>query len=309
MALLIIAPDIKVTSWVKYLGTLEPGIEIRVWPEVGDADEIEFALCWNHPLGELSKFKNLKCIASLGAGVDHLLRDPDLPDGVPVTRVVEYSMAQSMSEYVVLSVLNYCRQLDAYRSDQDQRHWQPRRPRLAEDTHIGIMGLGQLGCDAANKLKCLGFTVSGWSRTPKNIDGVQCFAGEDEFENFLSRSQILICLLPLTPSTKGILNRKMFDRLPQDAYVINVARGQHLVEKDLIQALDSGNLSGACLDVFDIEPLPAGHPFWRHPKIKVTPHISSITFPKAVAPQIIENYRRAKTGKRLLNVVNLKRGY
>jgi glyoxylate/hydroxypyruvate reductase A len=309
MALLIIAPDIKVTSWVKYLGTLEPGIEIRVWPEVGDADEIEFALCWNHPLGELSKYKNLKCIASLGAGVDHLLRDPDLPDGVPVTRVVEYSMAQSMSEYVVLSVLNYCRQLDAYRSDQDQRHWQPRRPRLAEDTHIGIMGLGQLGCDAANKLKCLGFTVSGWSRTPKNIDGVQCFAGEDEFENFLSRSQILICLLPLTPSTKGILNRKMFDRLPQDAYVINVARGQHLVEKDLIQALDSGNLSGACLDVFDIEPLPAGHPFWRHPKIKVTPHISSITFPKAVAPQIIENYRRAKTGKRLLNVVNLKRGY
>jgi len=309
MALLIIAPDIKVTSWVKYLGTLEPGIEIRVWPEVGDADEIEFALCWNHPLGELSKYKNLKCIASLGAGVDHLLRDPDLPDGVPVTRVVEYSMAQSMSEYVVLSVLNYCRRLDAYRSNQDQRHWQPRRPRLAKDTHIGIMGLGQLGCDAANKLKYLGFTVSGWSRTPKNIDGVQCFAGEDGFENFLSRSQILICLLPLTPSTKGILNRKTFERLPRDAYVINVARGQHLVEKDLIQALDSGKLSGACLDVFAIEPLPADHPFWGHPKIRVTPHISSITFPKAVAPQIIENYRRAKTGKRLLNVVDLKRGY
>jgi glyoxylate/hydroxypyruvate reductase A len=309
MALLIIAPDIKVTSWVKYLGTLEPGIEIRVWPEVGEADEIEFALCWNHPLGELSKYKNLKGIASLGAGVDHLLRDPDLPDGVPVTRVVEYSMAQSMSEYVVLSALNYCRQFDAYRSDQDQKHWQPRRPRPAEDTHIGIMGLGQLGCDAAKKLSYLGFTVSGWSRTPKNIDGVQCFAGEGGFDNFLSRSQILICLLPLTPSTKGILNRKTFDRLPRDAYVINVARGQHLVEKDLIQALDSGKLSGACLDVFDIEPLPAGHPFWRHPKIRITPHISSITFPKAVAPQIIENYRRAKTGRGLLNVVDLKRGY
>lgn len=309
MALLILAPDIKVTSWVKHLGALEPDIEIRVWPAAGDPDEIEFALCWNHPAGELKKYKNLKCIASLGAGVDHLMRDPDLPDGVPVTRVVEHSMSQSMSEYVVLSALNYCRQFDAYRSDQAQRKWLPRRPRLAEDTHIGIMGLGQLGADAAKKLNSLGFTVSGWSRTPKDIDGVQCFAGEQGWEIFLSRSQILICLLPLTPSTKGILNRKTFDRLPREAYVINVARGQHLVENDLIDALDSGRLAGACLDVFNVEPLPADHPFWSHPKIKITPHISSITFPKAVAPQIIENYRRAKTGRPLLNVVDLKRGY
>ena len=149
MALLIIAPDFKVTSWVKHLGALQPGIEIRVWPEAGNASEIEFALCWNHPWGELTKYKNLKCIASLGAGVDHLIRDPDLPDGVPITRVVEHSMAQSMSEYVVLSVLSYCRQFDAYRLDQDQKHWHPRRPRLAEETHIGIMGMGQLGSDAA----------------------------------------------------------------------------------------------------------------------------------------------------------------
>jgi phosphoglycerate dehydrogenase-like enzyme len=309
MALLIIAPDIKVTSWLKHLNALATGIEIRVWPEVGDAGEIEFALCWNPPPGELTKYKNLKCIASLGAGVDHLMRDPDLPVGVPVTRVVEHSMAQSMSEYVVLSALNYCRQFDAYRSDQDQRRWHPRKPRLAEDTHIGILGLGQLGADAAKKLGSLGFTVSGWSRTPKNIDGVQCFAGKAGWANFLSRSQILICLLPLTPSTKGILNRKTFDQLPQDAYVINVARGQHLVESDLIEALDSGQLAGACLDVFDIEPLPAGHPFWSHPKIKITPHISSITFPRAVAPQIIENYHRAKADRPLLNVVDLKRGY
>ncbi len=309
MALLIIAPDIKPTSWIKYLDALEPGIDIRVWPEVGNSSEIEFALCWNHPPGELIKYKNLTCIASLGAGVDHLTRDPDLPDGVPVTRVVENSMAQSMSEYVVLSALNYCRQFDAYRSDQHQSLWHPRRPRLAEDTHIGIMGLGQLGSDAAKKLSHLGFTVSGWSRTPKNINGVQCFAGEDGFVDFLSRSQILICLLPLTPSTKGILKRKTFDQLPKGAYVINVARGQHLVENDLVEALDSGRLAGACLDVFDVEPLPKNHPFWSHPKIKITPHISSITFPKAVAPQIIENYRRAKTGRPLLNVVDLKRGY
>lgn len=309
MALLIIAPDIKVTSWVKHLGALEPGIEIRVWPEIGDSSDIAFALCWNHPPGELTKYENLKCIASLGAGVDHLTRDPDLPDGVPVTRVVEHSMAQSMSEYVVLSALNYCRQFDAYRSDQDQRSWHPRRPRLAEDTYIGIMGLGQLGSDAAKKLSYLGFAVSGWSRTPKNIDGVQCFAGEDGWEDFLSRSQILICLLPLTPSTKGILNRKTFGQLPRDAYVINVARGQHLVENDLMEALDSGQLAGACLDVFEVEPLPQDHPFWSHPQIKVTPHISSLTFPKAVAPQIIENYQRSKTGSPLLHVVDVERGY
>ena len=309
MALLIIAPDVKVTSWLKHLHALDPGIEIRVWPEVGDAGEIEFVLCWHHPPGELTKYKNLKCIASLGAGVDHLMRDPNLPGGVPVTRVVEHSMAQSMSEYVVLSTLNYCRHFDAYRSDQNQRHWHPIRPRLAQDTHIGIMGLGQLGADAAKKLNTLGFTVYGWSRTLKNIDGVHCFAGEDERANFLSRSQILICLLPLTPSTKGILNRKTFDQLPKGAYVINVARGQHLIENDLIEALDSGRLDGACLDVFEVEPLPAGHPFWSHPKIKVTPHISSITFPEAVAPQIIENYRRVQAGRPLLNVVDLNRGY
>ena len=309
MAFLIIAPDIKVTSWVKHLSRLDPGIDIRIWPEVGNADDIEFALTWHHPPGEFRKYKNLKCIASLGAGVDHILRDPDLPDGVPVTRVVEHSMVQSMSEYVVLSVLNYCRQFDDYRADQAQKQWHPRKPQLAENTRIGILGFGQLGADAAKKLSDLGFRVAGWSRRPKDIAGGQCFAGEEALTNFLSRTHILICLLPLTPATKGILNRKTFEKLPDGAYVINVARGQHLVESDLIDALDSGQLTGACLDVFDVEPLPPDHPFWAHPKIKVTPHISSITFPKAVAPQIIENYQRTKTGKPPLNVVDAERGY
>jgi glyoxylate/hydroxypyruvate reductase A len=309
MAFLIIAPDIKVTSWVKHLSMLDPGIDIRIWPEAGNADDIEFALTWHHPPGEFRKYKNLKCIASLGAGVDHILRDPDLPDGVSVTRVLEHSMAQSMSEYVVLSVLNYCRQFDDYRADQAQKKWHPRKPRLAEDTRIGILGFGQLGADAAKKLSDLGFRVAGWSRRPKDITGMQCFAGEEALANFLSRTHILICLLPLTPATKGILNRKTFEKLPVGAYVINVARGQHLVESDLIDALGSGQLAGACLDVFDVEPLPPDHPFWAHPKIKVTPHISSITFPKAVAPQIIENYQRTKTGKLLLNVVDVERGY
>ncbi|MGD8883686.1 MAG: glyoxylate/hydroxypyruvate reductase A [Desulfobacterales bacterium] len=309
MALLIIPTGIKVSTWVKYFSMLDPDIDIRIWPEVGDADDIEFAFTWIHPQGEFKKYKNLKCIASLGAGVDHILRDPDLPAGVPVTRVVEPSMAQSMSEYAVLGVLNYCRHFDSYRTDQSQKNWQPRIPLLAADMRIGIMGLGQLGKDAAKKLSYLGFPVSGWSQTPKDIEGVKCLAGDDALDDFLSQTRILICMLPLTPKTRGILNHKTFDKLPAGAYVINVARGQHLVEKDLLAALESGQLDGACLDVFEIEPLPEDHPFWGHPKIIVTPHISSLTYPRAVAPQIIENYRRTKTGESLLNVVNIKRGY
>ena len=309
MAFLIIAPGIKVTSWVKHLSRLEPGIDIRIWPDTGNAEDIEFALSWHHPPGELNKYKNLKCIASLGAGVDHILVDPDLPQGVPITRVVEPSMAQSMSEYVVLAVLNYCRQFNDYRADQAQKQWHPRIPLLAEGAGIGIMGLGQLGKDAAKKLSYLGFAVTGWSQTPKNIEGVKCLAGARALNNFLSQTGILICMLPLTPKTEGILNRNLFGKLPSGAYLINVARGQHLVENDLLAVLDSGHLAGACLDVFEVEPLPPGHPFWSHPKITVTPHISSITFPRAVAPQIIENYHRAKSGKKPVNLVDLDRGY
>ena len=309
MAFLIIPTDIKVSSWIKHFSMLDPGIDIRIWPEVGDADDIEFAFSWNHPHGEFKKYKNLKCIASLGAGVDHIMDDPDLPAGVPVTRVVEPSMAQSMSEYAVLGVLNYCRQFDFYRADQSRKKWQPRIPLLAADMRIGIMGLGQLGKDAAGKLSALGFPVSGWSRTPKNIEGIDCLAGEAAFYEFLSQVRILICMLPLTPATKGILNQNTFDRLPSGAFVINVARGAHLVEEDLLAALDAGQLSGACLDVFATEPLPSDHPFWDHPKITVTPHISSITFSREVAPQIIDNYRRSQKGQPLLNIVNTERGY
>ena len=171
------------------------------------------------------------------------------------------------------------------------------------------MGLGQLGADAAKKLYQLGFQVTGWSRTPKKVDGVQSFAGDGALNDFLSLANVLICLLPLTPATKGILNYKTFEKLPAGSYLINVARGAHLVEQDLLEALETGRISGACLDVFQVEPLPVGHPFWNHPKIIITPHISSLTYPKAVVPQIVENYHRTKLGKPLLNQVDIERGY
>ena len=309
MALLFIAPDLEIPPYVEQLLILDPELDIRIWPEIGDADDIELALTWNHPLGELRNFKNLKCIASFGAGVDHILRDPNLPQGVPVTRVVESSMPQFMSEYVILSALNYCRQFDIYKNDKLEKRWQPRIPLLARNICIGIMGLGQLGADAATKLVKLGFAVYGWSRTPKTIPGVLSFAGDDALADFLTQANVLICLLPLTSASRGILNRNTFKILPPGAYIINVARGEHLVEKDLLDALESGHLSGACLDVFNVEPLPEDHPFWNHPNIMITPHISSLTDPKAVMPQILENYYRMKSGNPLLHVVDVERGY
>jgi glyoxylate/hydroxypyruvate reductase A len=309
MALLFIARGIKADAWVKRLKALDPQLDIRGWPQVGNSDEIVFALSWDHPPGELKKYENLKCIASLGAGVDHILGDPNLPEGVPVTRILEPSLAQSMSEYVVLSVLNHCRQFDLYRIDQIHNQWQPRKPLLATDLCIGIMGLGNLGADAAKKLAQLGFQVIGWSRTPKKILGVQSFAGDGALNDFLSQTNVLVCLLPLTPNTKGILNGKTFEKLPAGTYLINVARGEHLVEQDLLDALETGQISGACLDVFQTEPLPENHPFWNHPKIIVTPHISSLTYPQAVAPQVVENYHRVKSEKPLLNLVDMERGY
>jgi glyoxylate/hydroxypyruvate reductase A len=171
------------------------------------------------------------------------------------------------------------------------------------------MGFGVLGEDAAGKFRNLGFQVRGWANSPKNIDGIKIFVDKAEFNDFLSKSDILICLLPLTSATVNILNRETFKQLPDGAFIINVARGEHLVEEDLLEAIDEGKLSGACLDVFREEPLPKDHIFWHHPKVTVTPHVASITSPESVAPQIIENYRRLKEGQSLLNVVSREKGY
>lgn len=303
------APELDAQAWIQHLRRQDPGLDLRVWPDVGPPEEVDFVLSWKHPLGELKKFPRLKCIASLGFGVDHILRDPDLPAGVPVTRVVDAGMTAAMSAYVLTAVLFHTRQFDRYRRDQNHRRWKARRPKPPQEIRVGVMGLGHLGADAAGRLRSLGFTVRGWSRTPKAIEGVAGFAGDGALEDFLSGSDILVCLLPLTPATRGILNRRTLTRLPAGAYVINVARGEHLVEEDLLAALDSGHLSGACLDVFRQEPLPEAHPFWGHPLVTVTPHIASLTIPRDVAPQIIANYHRVVAGQPPQHVVDWKRGY
>jgi len=310
MALLIIAPDERPDWWRREFARVAPDLEVRVWPEVGDVADIAYALAWKPPAGELAKLPALKAILSMGAGVDHLFADPALPE-VPVTRVVDPYLTSGMSEYVVLHVLRYHRNQPVFEAQQRAHVWDDRARELrqADERRIGILGLGELGRDAAAKLVTLGFDVAGWSRAAKTLGHVACLHGADGLAALLARSDILVCLLPLTPATAGILNRQTFNQLPRGACLINAARGGHLVEADLLDALASGQLAHATLDVFASEPLPADHPFWDHPQITVTPHNASITDPRSVVRQVVDNISRIDAGEPPLHLVDRDAGY
>lgn len=307
MSMLLISGNFDAKSWVHAIHQIDAGINVEVWPQIKDMNAIEFVAVWRYPRGELLKFPNLKCISSMGAGVDQILSDTQRPADVPIVRVIDEMLTRDMTQYLVWAVLDHVRQMDAYRQQQSRHLWIPHgSPR---NQNIGILGLGQLGKDTAVKLRDLGFSVAGWSKTPKHIDGIASFAGESQLDDFLARTDVLICLLPLTPETKGILNLQLFKKLRREAFLINVARGDHLVDEDLLIALREGYLSGACLDVFHAEPLAANNPMWSHPKIKITPHIASVTNPQSAATQLVANYRRALSNQPLLNLVNLNNGY
>lgn len=309
MAITLICPNRNPRPWIRALTAGDPGLEVRVWPDDHPRQDIELALTWAHPPGALTDYPNLGCISSMGAGVDHLLSDPDLPQGVPIVRLVDDLLVKDMAEYLALAVLSHFRQFDAYGIYQSEQHWHPLSPLDKTDSAVGIMGMGQLGKAAALRLKTEGFPVLGWKNSPDERPEIKTFHGKDGLPEFLSRTRVLICLLPLTRATRHILNLETFSRLSRGAYLINVGRGEHLKERDLITALEKGLLSGACLDVFETEPLPSGHPFWTHPKIRITPHVSSLTRPESVAPQILDNLKRLRAGEGLLNPVDRKKGY
>jgi glyoxylate/hydroxypyruvate reductase A len=309
MSLAIIYPNGDVSDWVIALHACDPTLKVEVWPEISNPEDVAFALCWNHPAGVLQQFPNLKCISSLGAGVNHLLNDINRPLDVPLVRLVDDDLKQSMTEYVMLGVLEHFRGFKDYRQQQTDCEWKAQRIPHVSELGIGIMGCGELGRNVANKLSDLGFSVYGWNRSPKEIRHIPVFSGNDELTDFLQKADILVCLLPLTAETENILNAQTFSCLPPNAYLINVARGSHLVDNDLLAALDSGQLSGALLDVFREEPLPEQHPFWKHNKITITPHIASVTNPKSAAAQIVENYQRALNAEPLLNLVDVAGGY
>lgn len=287
----------------------DPMISVQTWPDITHPNDVEMALVWDYAAGELNKLHQLKCIVSLGAGVDHIMSDDSLPTNIPVVRIVDKYMVQDITQYVVATTLHYIKRFDHWDKCATQGEWAKQPPFKLDNIKVGIMGLGNLGGAAAKALSQLGITVSGWSRKKKNLSFIQSFSGKGELELFLSQTDILVCMLPLTPSTENILNHETFSQLPFGSYVINLGRGNHLVDNDLLGALETGQIAGATLDVFRQEPLPKNHPFWQHPNIRITPHIASVTNPKTAAKQIIENYHRLQLGKRLLHEVDIKAGY
>jgi glyoxylate/hydroxypyruvate reductase A len=301
-------------SWDQLFRTLAPQRDIRLWPEGrGDPSEVGYACVWKPPQGLLRSYPNLKAIFSLGAGVDDLLADPLVPN-VPVVRIVDADLTMRMTQYVVLHVLMHHRRQRLYDSQQRMRIWHDHELPPASEVTVGIMGLGELGAPAAITLQRLGFRVLGWSRTKKDIVGIETHHGASGLEPFLNRTEILVCLLPSTKATRGILDLQLFRRLKSDgamrgAYLINAGRGDLQVDGDIVLALEEGTLAGATLDVFPSEPLPITSPLWSHPKVTVTPHNAAQSSPRSIVSNILRQIDRLEIHMPLEHVVDRKRGY
>ena len=314
MSLLIDINGWDVAPWVERFARAMPGRMILTPQDKFKPEDVEFAAIWKHTPGSLNRFKNLKVIFSLGAGVDHVLRDANLPE-VPLVRLVDADLRDRMSEWVVLHVLLHHRQQRMYDFQQYEKLWEDDRFQpAARDVRVGMMGLGVLGQDAAKKLQAIGFDVAGWSRSAKQIEGLECYAGADGLAEFLARTDILVSLLPLTPDTRGVLNRALFEQLAKDgrlggAILLNAGRGGLQVEADIVACLDDGTLRAATLDVFEVEPLPADSPLWHHPQVTITPHNSAISEIGAVTAFIVRQIERFEAGEPLEHVVDVKRGY
>ena len=273
----------KAPPWLEGLRAALPGASVEVWAE--GAALADYAVVWTPPQQFIDEQTGLKALFNIGAGVDALMK-LRLPPDVPVVRLDDAGMSVQMAEYVCHAVIRHFREFDRYEADAAEGEWSFRKPNVRSEFPVGVMGLGVLGERVSQALAQFDFAVNGWSRSPKTIAGVQCFSGAAGFHDFLAASRVLVCLLPLTPDTENIMRRETLARLQPGGYVINVARGKHLVDEDLIALIDSGQLAGATLDVFRTEPLPEEHPFWRHPKITVTPHTSARTMRNESIAQI-----------------------
>jgi glyoxylate/hydroxypyruvate reductase len=314
VALLLAITGWQPQAWLERFRALAPERDVRLWPDhVGEPADVAYVCAWKAPPGLLAGFPNVKAIFSLGAGVDHLLTDPSLPH-VPVGRIVDPNLTGRMTEYVVLHVLLHHRRLRLYDRQQRERLWRDHRQPAASDVAVGVMGLGVLGRDAALALRRLGFQVAGWSRSARSVEGVDTYHGAPGLEDFLARTEVLVCLLPHTPATEGMLDLALFRRLARDgalggAYLINAGRGRVQVDADILQALDEGTLAGATLDVFATEPLPPDSPLWSHPNVTITPHNAAESSPDALAAYVLDQIARFERGLPLENVVDRKLGY
>ena len=307
MRILLILTDRPAEPWKKLLLSADPNLEIDIWPEIFEPEVYTTTVVWKHPQGLLNHFPNLKLVCSLGAGVDHILADQHLPK-VRVCRIVDEQLTISMSHYVMMAVLNYQRKMYEIWHNQQKKIWEKVLP-IEKPLKIGILGLGTLGSDAAIKLTQLGFEVFGYAQSSKQIQGVRSYEGAEGLEEMLKKVNVVVCMLPLTSKTKDFLNDSFFSKLQKESYLIHVARGEQIVEEDLLNALETKQLSGALIDVFREEPLPRNHPFWQHPAITITPHIASVTHPSSAASQIADNHHRMLKGEPLQNEVDLQKEY
>jgi len=314
MTILLAVGGWDVEPWLARFRELLPGRTIVTPETAGDRAAVTWAVSWRHPHGALADLPNLAAIFSLGAGVDHLFGDPLLPDA-PIVRAIDPDLRDRMSEWVLLHALIHLRQQRMYDWQQDQAIWEDDADQpAAADVRVGVLGLGVLGADAARKLATIGFDVAGWSRTPSDLDGIACFHGADGLDEMLARTDLLVALLPLTPATRGMLNGGLFARLAPDGrlggpILLNAGRGGLQVEADIVEALDSGVLKAATLDVFEVEPLPQDSPLWRHPRVTISPHNAAISTPQAIAAAIAAQIEAFERGEPLRNLVDRARGY
>ncbi|MAU46409.1 glyoxylate/hydroxypyruvate reductase A [Salipiger sp. HF18] len=299
----------KTQWWVDMLAEMLPGWTVKALDAVTDPAEVEYAVVWRPRTGDIAKFPNLKAVVSIGAGIDHVLADSELPEGVPIIRTVGDDLTQRMREYVALHVLRHHRDMPRQLQAQAEKDWHAIVVPVAPNRTVGVMGLGNLGAAAAQTLSALGFNTRGWSKSPKDIAGVETFAGPEGMDAFLDGCEILVNLLPLTEQTTGILNAELFGKLAEGACLINCARGPHLVDADLLEALESGQIKQATLDVFHIEPLPAEHQFWDHPAITVTPHVASQIDAVTGGRIIAANLKTFEETGTCADLADAKRGY
>lgn len=307
-AILHYGDDARAAQWREIFAREMPQVEFRCWPDLGRTEDVRFLVAWTLPDELIASLPNLEILFSIGAGIDQLDLGR-LPPGLRVVRMIEPGITDTMADYVAMAVLALHRDLPFHLAEQRAGRWSWRNVPPARQRRVGMMGLGELGRAALTALAPHGFQLAGWSRARRTIDGVECFAGDAGLLPFLARSEILVCLLPLTSGTRDILNRVTFAAMPRGAQLVNVARGGHLVQDDLLEALDNGHLSAAILDVTDPEPLPAGHPFFTHPAILLTPHVAGITRTDSAVHALIDNLRRAIANEPLAGEIDRRRGY
>ncbi|PZX28193.1 Glyoxylate/hydroxypyruvate reductase A [Cupriavidus phytorum] len=302
------ADPVRGQDWRTVFARERPDVDFRIWPDVGDPEQVRYLAVWEPPEDIGQRFPNLQAVFSTGAGVDQFNLKA-IPEHLPLVRMIEPGIVEGMVEYAVFSVLALHRDMPAYRRQQAQADWRPIPVQPAQERRVGVLGLGSLAQAVLARLGLFGFDCAGWSRSRRSLDGVTCYAGQEELDAFLARTDILVCLLPLTDETRGMLGARMFNILPRGAGLVHVGRGQQLNHADLLAALESGQLGDAILDVTHPEPLPADHPLWRHPRVWLTPHIASMTRPDTAARTVLDNLRRLENGEPVIGVVDRQKGY